>query len=120
MIVAYVFTSAWILEFVDAVWRYVVTYVTQTWFLDNLSIAAETPDREKPTAFVTMKAYGVAISQNVGSLAAGSLIILFARPWRILMNTVTAMANDNGPVGQLFKVICFPCVACHRGTLRPL
>merc|ERR1712048_1153834 len=45
---------------------------------------------------------------------------MFVRPWRILMNTVTALANDKGPIGQLFNVICFPCVACHRATLRPL
>lgn len=120
MMIFYILTSVWILEFTDAVWRFVVTYVTQVWFLDKQAVASGSEEREAPPCCLTPKAYLVALTQNFGSLAAGSLIISWARPFRVIMNVVTAMANDSSAIGKMFNVVCFPCVACHRATFRPL
>merc|ERR1712232_681973 len=108
------------IEFLDAVWRFVVTYVTQAWYFDKKALAANEPEREAVPFCLTPLAYLAAFTQNFGTLAAGSAMVAMFRPLRMVMNAVTALANDRNAVGKIFNMLCLPCVTCHRATLQPL
>lgn len=118
IIAAYVFMSWWILEILSALSHFVVAYSTQLWFFADMLPG---PRWSKRTAsWATCRAYAVGLTYHLGTLAMGSLIIIIARPLRILTGWFACASYDNNPVSTCVGCAFGCCVACYEQTLKYL
>lgn len=82
----FVLCFLWVYDFSNAISCFVYAYMSATWFYAPLA-SAEEKDFEEAT--LLSDAYWAIVSNHLGSLALGSLIILIMRPVRVVLDLVT-------------------------------